>query len=299
MPQLTFQRLTLSALDDHVRSKYEQMTAPENRCYLQEGVESSYFAVGALMDGVPIGLGLARQDSGRRAAFESLYVSPEFQGGNESIGEKLLEELEKEAKKDNYYIASFLYPTDSPTRVFFERILNNRGWIKPHTYIKNYFFNCLEFHPPWFEKAIPFPAGYNEFSWSDLTPEEKQKILHQIDEGIVPEQVSPFTKQEPEPINSLGLRYQGEVIGWMITHRSQPDTIRYSALFVQRAYQYRGVAIHLLVNAILLQQQAGVPRSLFEVNLYQIDYNWLQFVKRRLAPYAQAVTSISRSYKEL
>jgi hypothetical protein len=113
--------------------------------------------------------------------------------------------------------------------------------------------------------------------------------LHQIDQGRIHPLLNPFANKEMpmETINSLGLRYQGEVIGWIITHRPNPETIRYSNLYVDPRFYFKGFAISLLIKSMQLHQLTpDVPHALFEVNLTETEPSWWNFVKRRLIPYA-------------
>lgn len=292
----TFQRLT-HELNDQAKSAFTRMTSIDTKPFFEESLkkESHYFSIGAFQNGTPVGLAIAKKDSKNRADFELLHVD----GNVGEVGAKLLVELEREAKKQGCYIASFLFDAGSAKAVFFDEVLSANKWVKPHVYLKKYLFDIPKFYPPWYEKQQPLPKKYTEFKWEKLTPEEKEVIQHQLREGAVPEEMSPFTKEKYDHLNSLGLKHDGEVIGWMINHRIKPDTIRYSALFVQRAFKYRGVGIHLLGSSIRIQQKSNVRWAEFVLNLYHVDHNWLQFIKRRLEPYAVSVQNILRSYKEL
>jgi hypothetical protein len=53
-----------------------------------------------------------------------------------------------------------------------------------------------------------------------------------------------------EPVNSLGLRFDGQIVEWIITHRIAPGTTRYTALFVHKELQ-KTRALALLPLAIL------------------------------------------------
>ena len=76
-------------------------------------------------------------------------------------------------------------------------------------------------------------------------------------------------KRRQEPCNSLGLRSDNEVVGWMITHRTRPDTIQYTSLYVEPAVRRRqpGIGMALLAKSICLQIESGVPRGIFLVHM--------------------------------
>jgi hypothetical protein len=88
----------------------------------------------------------------------------------------------------------------------------------------------------------PLPSEYELFPWVELRPEERADILtRQRAAEWYPETLSPFPEEERiEPVSSLGLRFHGQVVGWCITHRMKPDTIRFFRLFIRRDLQPMG-----------------------------------------------------------
>ena len=101
------------------------------------------------------------------------------------------------------------------------------------------------------ERAYKITSGFSLFYWRDLTKEEEKRIEFQRKQSTFPADVYPLAhKKLVEYSNSLGLRYHGEVVGWMITHRIDKNTIRYSAFYLDRDLRVRfpGLAVKLLVN---------------------------------------------------
>lgn len=86
-----------------------------------------------------------------------------------------------------------------------------------------------------------------------------------------------------EPLNSLGLRYRGRLIGWMVTHRVAADTIRYSTLFVAERFRARARGISLLSAAI--QRQIVSPVTNYTFAVAAENAAMLRFVQRHLQPY--------------
>ena len=53
-----------------------------------------------------------------------------------------------------------------------------------------------------------------------VNPEERNRIIDQKEK--YPAVLSPFQEEERiEPSTPIGLRYNNEVVGWMITHRTK------------------------------------------------------------------------------
>ncbi|MCF2146425.1 hypothetical protein IQ276_008170 [Desmonostoc muscorum LEGE 12446] len=101
--------------------------------------------------------------------------------------------------------------------------------------------------------------------------------------------------QRLEPLNSLGLRYGGEVIGWVFTHRVAPDTIRYTTVAIAEAFERRGRGVGLLAEAIRRQVNSNVPYLTGSVS--HRYPRLLQFVQRHLTPYLTGVGEVRQTSK--
>ena len=139
----------------------------------------------------------------------------------------------------------------------------------------------------------PLSNKFTIFPWSQLTDADKK----QIETLDYPASLSPFGNTPAEPINSLGLRYDSQLVGWMVTHRVATDAIRYSTMFVDKRFQRLGRAISLLSQSILRQVESTVPYCVFAVA--QDNPAMLQFVDKHLEPYLTEVTHSYVALKQL
>jgi GNAT superfamily N-acetyltransferase len=98
-------------------------------------------------------------------------------------------------------------------------------------------------------------------------------------------------------MNSLGLRHQGEAIGWIVTHRVAPDTIRYSSLFVDAKYQKLGRGISLLSQSIQRQIASEIENYTFSVAWE--NQPMIKFLERHLRPYLTGMGSSRKTVKPL
>lgn len=185
---------------------------------------------------------------------------------------------------------SFEYDEKLPDAAALEKIVARHGWLPPRLYGLRCYFDCPAFHPKWFDKLTVAPRNIEIFPWGELTEKEREVIKHGENQGHFLPPLSPFNDEKNiEPINSLGLRYKGQIKGWCITERSASDTIRYQALYIDRDLHLTGLSIWLLAQSIRLQQASPIPFSLFEIHSEYIDPSWKHFIKKRLIPYAQRV----------
>lgn len=296
--------LDLSTLSPQLLSEYKKLTEPQfYPCFDSKdpwGVSSSIiFAVGALVDGKPVGLALASyRPTLEIARLVSIYIDVESRGLK--IGTALLRKMEEVLRKQKCRLINHLYLTEQPTTPALEKIFQNQKWSKPYQMMVKCYFDCYAFNPPWFKRNYPIPSGFEMFSWGSLKSKEKVALIRQEKNNSFPANVSPFYREDTiEPINSLGLRNENGVVGWMITHRIDKDTIQYSSLYIDRDFKYLGHAMCLLANSIRKQQNSPVQWSILELNVQESDSHWISFVKKRLIPYTIKVEKFNEASRLL
>lgn len=298
----TVSLLDAAALNPHMRHALAELTEPKlQRCLEGEPLSPQSYsltvAIGAFQDDIPVGLLLANLKTPLHLAeIHSLFVHPKHR--NRKVASQMLSLLEQEALQKECPVISMIYPSASLTTPFLEQLLRSHGWAAPRLFSIHCRFDGPVFHPPWLSQEYPLSDDFQLFPWKDLQPKEREKLLYRAEQLEILGDISPFREEKLiEPLNSLGLRYQNEVIGWMITHREAPDTIHYFALYIVRAFQYRKEAIKLLQESIRLQQQSSVRWGVLDVNIARTEHSWLKFVKQRLIPYAESVSYTKQSYR--
>ena len=210
----------------------------------------------------------------------------------QGLGKQLLAQMEQVLSNHGCQQVYMIYSSDIATPAL-EHILKQDNWLPSRLYSL-----VCSIKPQDFKKASwmyrPLPASFTTFPWLELTPQQRQEIQQQQQEGLkYPPELDPFREEDRiEPINSLGLCYQGQVVGWMITHRIAPDTIRYSALFVREDLPKIRCALPLLIAAIKRQKEIpGVTTATFVVMAYNTPM--IRFLQRHLAP---SLTSIHQAW---
>lgn len=309
---MEIKRLDLANLSKEQLELYEKLTTEENICYLHsknpyniEGL--TYIALAAINDDKPVGLLLATGEGGdsgvRLASLKSLFVEVEYR--HKQIGTNLMIALENELRDSQCILASMIYQTDISNLREFEHILDKCMWSAPFPLIYRYYFKGANFNPPWLSKNYHFPENFTLFFWSELTEKEKNELRRRENQWNFPSEISPFINEENiEYANSLGLRVGDRIIGWAITHRLDESTIRYSSLYIQPEYKFRGFSIQLLIHSMKMQKDLiakGHPAiwAVFDLNLRQTDQIWQHFIERRLAPYADKKLVFNQTWKDL
>ena len=278
---------------------YQTFTFPQYRSRLQVlKPEGSIVAIAASDSEQPIGLVLAEiQSDGQSAEILSIFVTPKHR--NQGIGTDLLISINEELFSLCCKSIKLVYTTGQPTTPILERLLQKCNWTPPQPRMIVCKSTTAKIaNAPWMQKTT-LPSAYTIFPWVEITTEERVAIMQQqTAEAWIPPQLIPFENEENlEPLNSLGLRYQGRVVGWVITHRLAPDTIRYTCSFVRQDIQKMGRIIPLYVQAILLQAKAEIPKGIWTVPFVYTPM--VNFVKKRMASYMSSIEESRASFKSL
>ena len=229
----------------------------------------------------------------KAAEIISFFVTPQYQ--HQGIGHQLLQNLEKALIKLQCPQIKLKYRVSELTTSALESILNKQKWLPPKTdfLITKATIESLS-QAPWVYK-YPLPKKFTVFPWTELTDAEKARIR---DRKAYPDVLSPFMEDTRlEPLNSLGLRYEGEVIGWTINHRIDSETIRYSVMFVEERFQRMGRGFSLLTEAVKRQIDRGIPYATAAVS--SSNSSMLHCVERYHKPYAMFISESRYSYKNL
>jgi len=290
----------LNILKDSTAAKYEKLTFPPFRPMLRNiDSEKSIIAIAASYLEQPVGLALAeiwQNDSS--AQVHSIFVEPPHRGAG--IGTALLTRLEEELSQRGCTKTELVYMAGKSTTPALEHLLQKCNWAPPEPRMlicKGQVEAVIE--APWMKRYSRLPSSYSIFPWLEITQEERQAIQQQQEtQPWIPEDLIPFQYEKHlEPLNSLGLRYQGQVVGWVINHRLSPDTIRYTCSFVRKDLQKMGRIISLYAEAAKLQLQAKIFHGIWTVPV--AHESMVNFVKHRWDPYLISIAETKGTFKLL
>ena len=149
------------------------------------------------------------------------------------------------------------------------RVAKKNGWSDPkissycyRTTIEKFFESV-----PWAKKQREYRYQQYFFQWKELTSAERNQLKNE--EGPdswrdEPDPASPLVfGNDFEPNTSLGVRIDGEIVGWMINGLIGADTVLYGSYFVRRPYRNAGMAISLLLEALKRQREVEIPNCVW------------------------------------
>ncbi|MBA2369755.1 MAG: GNAT family N-acetyltransferase [Candidatus Protochlamydia sp.] len=271
---------------------YQEFLSPQVLTRLQATTpeEEYWIAVEAITEQQLVGLALAQYYFINQTAQLFVWtVKEEYR--HQGIGSILLDYLETNLKEHERISGLGLeYEKNCPSAAAVEKILAKRQWPVPYVYLIRCHFDAYQFDPQWIHTPLIIPPDMELFSWEYLAEEDRTRLAFMADQGQFLPYLSPSRDEELIHLpSSLGLRYKGKIIGWNITHLIDPDTLRFSILYLDKSYQFTGLGVQLGIQSILLQKKLPIPRTVLEVNLKAIDLTWRYFVKKKLMPYADKI----------
>jgi hypothetical protein len=142
-------------------------------------------------------------------------------------------------------------------------------------------------------QQLALPPEYEIVDWVDLTAADRARIAEPRDgRAWFPKTLDPFHfESEMETLNSLALRYHGEVVGWLITCRTGPTTMYYRCLFVREDLARLGRGLALIGEAIRRHAEAiGGQSGLGEWSTPATMPAMVRFIRRHLVPFGAEVT---------
>lgn len=251
-------------------------------------------AVGASIGTTLIGVAVADFAGAVAASMESIVVDAAHRG--RGVGRGLLNALERRARAHGFTRIEARYHATRANAPALARALDRSGWDDSGTPVWILGSSIRIVDAPWM--AVPVPADYELFSWADLTASERSQLASA--EGAAracPAALTPFPSEAVEPACSVGVRHAGRVVGWMLTHRVDDATVRYTSLYVEPAHRPRFCGLALLTAALRRQDAAGIPRCLCAV----ADANaaMMRIVRRRLEAWIDSKTPICFAHKTL
>jgi GNAT superfamily N-acetyltransferase len=287
----------LHLLDAAERERYLHLTFGGLRAALN-GDPASWLTVGAAYNTIPVGLVIARRYPRRRYA-DIISLAVALPARNRGIGTALLMDIEKRLAAAALSAIRAVYLAGQAATSALERVLQKCGWQPPVVDMYLYKMGKTIQYLDWLDWPFKAPPDLVVFDWVSLTPAEREQIRR--DPSLkYPRSISPFNDEAHiEPLNSLGLRYRGQVTGWMITHRASPTTIRYSSLFVRedlRDLGGMGLSVYLMSESIKRHlPHDEIPNASFFVETHNTPM--LRMIQKYAAPYAITINERRATYK--
>ncbi len=234
--------------------------------------------------GVPAGLVVAELPTAERPSAEllSVFVTAEKRGLG--IATALLAGIESDLARLGVAELTGVYMAGKPGIDALERVFQKRGFSAPE--LRKIVAQATPeeiSRTDWYRRAV-LPATCTIFPWADL-PRDEYDALRRSQEAApwIPQILEPWSCGEHvDAVSSVGLRKQGAVVGWVITHRVPPNLVRYTSCFVRADLQRWGLMLPLLVASVDRLMGTGVLCTFVTTSQFP---HMVAFTHRRLAPF--------------
>lgn len=225
----------------------------------------------------------------------SLTVVSEHQ--SRGIATEMLRQFEEAVCARDGQVLYASYVGDNPP---LERAFAKQGWDAPRVMAVAVECSPEAIYPsPIYQMKAVAPPEFEFFAWADLTATDRAAIEARerqlggwYSAASHAGNVSPFVEEQfLEPQCSVGLRHQGEVVGWMIVHRIRADALHFISLFLSPEYRRQNLGILLVMSAVQRVVDTYLPvfPSIRVFWQFTIENNIMeQMVEQHLAPYALA-----------
>jgi GNAT superfamily N-acetyltransferase len=253
-------------------------------------VRSGERIVGLILAELPV-------EPSRPAQVLSLLIDADFR--RQGLGSRLLAALEAEVARRRGGRLGAVYSAGGAESVGLERIFEKNGWSEPRPRTLSVRFGreaglgAAAFAP---ERMRRQGRDLEIFPWSSLDPDERQALIrsHEEKPWVTPAlEAWRFDRLAPDP-TSVGARYQGQVVGWVINHRVH-RTVRFTCSFMRKDLSRLGKIVPLYRAAI-----ARVPDDCDCSFVTPYSHpEMIGFIERWIAPIASSVRQTRSRYKDL
>ncbi|HET7293932.1 MAG TPA: GNAT family N-acetyltransferase [Vicinamibacteria bacterium] len=303
MSRLTTEAFTLAPLEASMAEAFWGMTFPVYRHLLslrpsprhpEQGDDRPIQPTGfvARAGGEPVGLALAELPLGSsEASPEVLSLFVRLESRNRGVGTALLDRLQTHVRERGFAELRAVFMGNRPGNDALLRVLAKLGWSAPEVRTVTLRFsprgarNC-----PWYGR-VKLSHEYEIFPWTALLPREREELQRsQAEAPWIPAGLVPWEHDfhSFDPVSSLGLRYRGQVVGWVINHRVPPATVRFTCSFMRKDLGRRGRILPLYTASLERLEAAGCTDCLFITPM--MFETMVDFVRNRCAPWEGVLT---------
>lgn len=257
-------------------------------------------ALAAVYAGQVIGLALIElpTEAGFRPELLSIFVRPIAR--RRGVAQWLLAATEQVLLRLGHSEVMTVYMTGKPSIATFERLLAKRGWQTPHQRMITVRFEAEKLAgAEWINKYQP-RAGYRIGAWSDVTAAEREQLqLDNQQHGWIASDLEPWSHDEYgyEPITSVAIYRHDAIVGWLINHLLDEETVRYTCSFIRPDLARAGGILPAYVESFARLRAAGFKRGMFVTPLHHPAM--MRFAERYFGPWASFMGQTRGSSKLL
>ena len=249
-------------------------------------------------DGAPVALAFGMGGPDGQYELISVYVSAFHR--NQGIGTALVNTLHESFIGRGYHTGAQFFTLNADDQSY-GRFLMRCGFARPivRQLVCKTTLDLAE-QTPWLIRA-KVPDGYRVGLWAEASEAARAGLKARKAEnpGLFPDTLNPFDfEADSDPRTSVVLYRGDEIVGWIVTHILDDDTLRWTCSWVLPTIQGVGRIIPLWWEAVRRQRaETDLPRFIWTVPME--EPRMAKFAARRMRPWLEymgyACTAIRRA----
>jgi GNAT superfamily N-acetyltransferase len=284
----------------YLLSEYDSYTFPRISDKMKTmDINDPLLAILVKTDSKIAGMAVAEFDrSKKHSEILSLLVDKEHR--NRGLGSKLVNYITVALAKAGYREARIYFRSNWESKGFIFKLVEKDKWTTPVTLMHIFKSSINHRDEVRWTHDRHLPEGMQIVLWIDIDDRLKNDLERHIrNEKIIPRFLAPFVNAEKiETLNSVGLLYKSQIIGWNITYRLDKDTIEYNNLFVREEYRrHASLPVALLNRSVQIQFKNNIPGFIWLVD--NSDRRMLNFIYRRIGPFIDSDVLVMQTAKKL
>ena len=314
--------LEIRALEESEAPAYTQFTFPAFRHLLslepytsavedptlpESEMPRKPFALAALLNGQDAGLllgsvpqqALKERYRGTNAEIMSLFVAAEHR--RKGVGATLLAAAEELLRGLGQPFVHGIYMTGTPSIEILENMFSASGWNPPSFRFAMASFSYEKIREAGWIRKVPRIKGYETLPWHEVSLDEMKAAKARDDEEPWIADALKFWDFAPhlsDKATSLGIRYKGELVGWVLNHRfKESQTLRFSNAFVRWDLARLGLALPAVAKSINLMPEGEYTHGTFMTPEHLEGMR--AAIAKYVAPWADSVKESRGVYKAL
>ncbi|GLR16691.1 GNAT family N-acetyltransferase [Portibacter lacus] len=209
----------------------------------------------ATIDNKMIGLAILMANEHRTIGkLTSLVVSPDYRG--KGVAQNLLAALTDLSKENGIKEIKTNYRSHWKYSPQISHLLQKANWSTPtveFVIVDGLAANVLQLFKT---DESPYPDGFTTVPWSDLSEDDLFQLKEKVSIENIPSDQNPFIAEKSiNEKTSLILKFEGEIIGWVISHILSSETNEFTAYYINEKHRSFRLAHKLMRETIFRQHE--------------------------------------------